>query len=97
MELGFTRGLLSSQAYVDRFKNASIEPKAKSIDFDTAPYQPQYEWLGASAANVHTELNTDETMHITSNTKNAFHISFYGFFIIIPLLQKSPDLFFLLS
>jgi len=52
MELGFTRGLLSSQAYVDRFKNASIEPKAKSIDFDTTPYQPQYEWLGAHAREM---------------------------------------------
>jgi len=52
MELGFTRGLISSQAYVDRFKNADIEPSEKSIDFSTTPYQPQYEWLGAHAREM---------------------------------------------
>jgi len=52
MELGFTRGLISSQAYADRFKNADIEPKVKSIDFDTAPYIKQYEWLGAHARKM---------------------------------------------
>ncbi len=51
-ELGFTRALVSSQAYVDRFKNADIEPVVKSIDFDTAPYLPQYEWLGAHAREM---------------------------------------------
>lgn len=52
MELGFTRGVISSQAYTDRFANADIEPTAKSIDFDTTPYQPQYEWLGAHARQM---------------------------------------------
>jgi len=51
-EFGFTRGFLSSQAYADRFKNAAIEPEQKSIDFDTTPYQPQYEWLGAHAREL---------------------------------------------
>ncbi len=52
LELGFTRGYISSQAYVDRFKNADIRPKVKSIDFDTAPYEAQYEWLGAHARKI---------------------------------------------
>ena len=52
LELGFTRGYISSQAYVDRFKNADIRPKVKSIDFDTGPYQAQYEWLGAHARKM---------------------------------------------
>ena len=52
LELGFTRGYISSQAYADRFKNADIRPKVKSIDFDTAPYEAQYEWLGAHARKM---------------------------------------------
>jgi hypothetical protein len=52
LELGFTRGSISSQAYIDRFKNADIRPKVKSIDFDTAPYEAQYEWLGAHARKM---------------------------------------------
>jgi hypothetical protein len=44
--VGFTRGYMSSQAYVDDFDNAPITPKRKSIDFDTTPFEPQYKWLG---------------------------------------------------
>jgi len=52
LELGFTRGYISSQAYIDRFKNADIRPKVKSIDFDTTSYEAQYEWLGAHARKM---------------------------------------------
>lgn len=46
----FTRGYISSQAYADRFNNADIRPKgSKRPDFDTKPYQAQYQWLGAGA------------------------------------------------
>jgi hypothetical protein len=46
----FTRGYISSQAYADRFKNAPIRPAGdKTPDFDTKPYQAQYQWLGAGA------------------------------------------------
>lgn len=31
LQVGFTRGVLSSQAYVDRFHNAAIRPDKKSI------------------------------------------------------------------
>ncbi len=52
LEVGFTRGYVSSQAYEDRFKNAEIRPSAKSIDFDTAPYIKQYQWLGAHSRKL---------------------------------------------
>ncbi|MDQ1252697.1 MAG: hypothetical protein QG646_1829, partial [Euryarchaeota archaeon] len=52
LDVGFTRGYISSQAYADRFKNAGIRPKVKSIDFDTAPYEAQYKWLGAHAREM---------------------------------------------
>lgn len=46
-DYGFTRGYLSSQAYVDKFDNKDIRPKGKkTIDFDTKPFKAQYEWLG---------------------------------------------------
>lgn len=52
VSLGFTRGYVSSQAYVDRFKNKAIRPSKKSIDFDTSQYIPQYKWLGADARQL---------------------------------------------
>lgn len=52
LDVGFTRGYISSQAYADRFKNAAIRPKVKSIDFDTSRYEDQYEWLGAHAREM---------------------------------------------
>jgi phosphatidylserine/phosphatidylglycerophosphate/cardiolipin synthase-like enzyme len=46
----FTRGYIASQAYADKFKNKDIRPAgAKSLDFDIAPFEPQYKWLGADA------------------------------------------------
>lgn len=46
----FTRGYIASQAYADKFKNRAIRPNgAKTPDFDTKPYQEQYEWLGGDA------------------------------------------------
>jgi phosphatidylserine/phosphatidylglycerophosphate/cardiolipin synthase-like enzyme len=46
----FTRGYIASQAYADKFHNADIRPKGpKTPTFDTAPFQQQYEWLGADA------------------------------------------------
>jgi phosphatidylserine/phosphatidylglycerophosphate/cardiolipin synthase-like enzyme len=50
---GFTRGYLSSQAYAQKFKNAPIRPAgAKTIDYSTAPFKAQYDWLGASARQL---------------------------------------------
>jgi phosphatidylserine/phosphatidylglycerophosphate/cardiolipin synthase-like enzyme len=50
--LGFTRGYVSSQAYVDEFHNAAIEPSPPTFDFDTTSYQPQYHWLGFHARRL---------------------------------------------
>ncbi|MGA2971701.1 MAG: phospholipase D-like domain-containing protein [Candidatus Bathyarchaeia archaeon] len=52
LELGFTRGYVSSQAYADRFQNKPIVPTPKSIDFDTTSYISQYQWLGAHARKI---------------------------------------------
>jgi phosphatidylserine/phosphatidylglycerophosphate/cardiolipin synthase-like enzyme len=49
LKAGFTRGFLSSQAYVDKFKNAPIRPAQKSIDYDTTKFEAQYKWLGFNA------------------------------------------------
>jgi hypothetical protein len=59
LQIGFTRGFLSSQAYVDQFKNAPIRPAQKSITYDTAPFAKQYAWLGFHARElVFDFLNT---------------------------------------
>jgi hypothetical protein len=55
-ELGFTRGYMSSQAYAGRFKNAPFTPKDTTIDYDTAPYEAQYEWLGLDARRLMFEF-----------------------------------------
>jgi hypothetical protein len=52
VELGFTRGYISSQAYTDRFHNEPIRPKDKSIEFDTTSYKKKYQWLGAHARKI---------------------------------------------
>lgn len=53
LEMGFTRGYVSSQAYADRFKNnKNILPKNKSIDFDTSKNRIVYEWLGTHARKL---------------------------------------------
>lgn len=52
LEVGFTRSFLSSQAYVDRWHNAGLCPKPQTLDFDPAPYEPQYAWLGYHARKM---------------------------------------------
>jgi hypothetical protein len=37
LEVGFTRGCISSQAYAKRFENADIEPSPATAVFDTEP------------------------------------------------------------
>jgi phosphatidylserine/phosphatidylglycerophosphate/cardiolipin synthase-like enzyme len=55
-ELGLTRGYVSSQAYVAKFQNKDIRPQPKTLDYHTAPYQPQYEWLGWHARKIVFDL-----------------------------------------
>jgi phosphatidylserine/phosphatidylglycerophosphate/cardiolipin synthase-like enzyme len=52
LEIGFTSGYISSQAYADLFRNAPILPKTPRINFDTKPFERQYEWLGAHARRI---------------------------------------------
>ena len=53
-DFGFTKGYLSSQAYADKFKNQDFRPaitkdQPKTVDFNTQPFEAQYEWLGGKA------------------------------------------------
>jgi len=55
-EVGLTRGYVSSQAYSTKFKNADIRQEPKTLDYDTTPFQPQYEWLGWHARKLVFDL-----------------------------------------
>ena len=59
LQIGFTRGFLSSQAYVDEFQNAAIRPAKKSLTFDTAPFEKQYVWLGFHARQMIVQFLND--------------------------------------
>ncbi len=48
-EFGFTRGYLTSQAYADKFHNKDFREEPKTLDYDTKPFEAQYEWLGFHA------------------------------------------------
>jgi phosphatidylserine/phosphatidylglycerophosphate/cardiolipin synthase-like enzyme len=58
-ELGLTRGYISSQAYASMFGNKIIRPLPKSLDYNTQPFQPQYEWLGYHARKMIFDLLAD--------------------------------------
>jgi len=45
-QLGFTRGFLSSQAYLDRFGGEDFSPEPLTLDSDTAPFHEKWRWLG---------------------------------------------------
>ncbi|WP_395607922.1 phospholipase D-like domain-containing protein [Pseudomonas sp. B22129] len=58
VNIGFTRGFASSQAYGDRFNNETrILPPARSaprayLDLDMAPFEKNYAWLGFEARQL---------------------------------------------
>lgn len=58
VNVGFTRGFASSQAYADRFNNeAGIlpvpgSPAAASLDHDMTPFENNYAWLGFEARRL---------------------------------------------
>jgi len=54
-ELGLTRAYISSQAYATKFGNKDIRPE-KSLDYDTQPLQPAYQWLGFHARQMIFDL-----------------------------------------
>jgi phosphatidylserine/phosphatidylglycerophosphate/cardiolipin synthase-like enzyme len=71
-DIGFTRGYISSQAYADKFKNAPIRPRGKkTIDFNTARFQEQYDWLGYHARKLLLEF-FDECLKDNSITVDLF-------------------------
>jgi hypothetical protein len=60
IEVAFTRGYLSSQAYADTFHNAPFEPKpGGDWQFDTAPFHAQWTWLGGHARQAIIDFLND--------------------------------------
>jgi hypothetical protein len=51
-ELGFTRGSFEPHVFAERFGDVAIVPRGPTIDFDTAPFQAAYEWLGSDARRL---------------------------------------------
>ena len=45
-QLGFTRGYLSSQAYLDRFGGEDFTPDPLTLDSETKDFQDKWRWLG---------------------------------------------------
>jgi phosphatidylserine/phosphatidylglycerophosphate/cardiolipin synthase-like enzyme len=70
LEMGFTRGYLSSQAYHDKFHNAPLRP-GKTLDYDTGPYKQQYEWLGFHARKMVFDF-LDECLRDAAVTIDVF-------------------------
>jgi phosphatidylserine/phosphatidylglycerophosphate/cardiolipin synthase-like enzyme len=52
LDVGFTRGFLSSQAYADRFDNAPFQPDDPTISFSTKPFERRWNWLGFHARRL---------------------------------------------
>ena len=61
IEIAFTRGYLSSQAYTDLFDNASYKPKTAKGDWqaDTSGLQKQWAWLGGHARQALIDFLND--------------------------------------
>ncbi|MES2594481.1 MAG: phospholipase D-like domain-containing protein [Verrucomicrobiota bacterium] len=62
VNVGFTRGFASSQAYADRFNNeagilpAPNSPSAASLEHDMTPFEKNYEWLGFEVRRLILEV-----------------------------------------
>ncbi len=76
VNVGFTRGFASSQAYADRFDNErkilpapTSKPRA-SLEHDMAPFEQHYAWLGFEARRLILEL-LDEVENDASLTLDA--------------------------
>ncbi len=91
IEIAFTRGYLSSQAYVDLFGNASFSPKPAKGDWraDTSGLQKQWAWLGAHARQAVIDFLND--VHQTPDaTLDAFVYDFNEPDIIEALIFLGP-------
>ncbi len=90
-QLGFTRGYISSQAYAEQFHNAPFEPSPPTFDFDTTPYQAQYQWLGFHARRLILDFIA-ETLADQSLSLDVFAYDFDEPAIIRQLGQLGPRL-----
>lgn len=76
VNVGFTRGFASSQAYADRFHNETgiLPPlnaaSGDSLDHDMAPFEANYEWLGFEARRL-VYQTLDEVVNDASLTLDA--------------------------
>ena len=52
LRIGFTRSYVSSQAYFEMFHNADIRQLPKTLDYDTAKFKKQYDFLGYTAQKL---------------------------------------------
>ncbi|CAJ5327021.1 phospholipase D-like domain-containing protein [Burkholderia pseudomallei] len=61
IEVAFTRGYLSSQAYADKFHNAPFQPKSDRGDWDfaTGPFKDEWIWLGGHARQAIVDFFND--------------------------------------
>jgi hypothetical protein len=72
VELGFTRGNLSSQAYMDKWgKDLPFGPTPKSLDYDYAQYEEKYAWLGFHARKMMVQF-IDECVKDPRSTLDLF-------------------------
>jgi len=90
-QLGFTRGYISSQAYAEQFHNDPIEPTPPTFNFDTSPYQPQYQWLGFHARRLMFDF-VAETVADQGLSLDVFAYDFDEPDIIRQLGQLGPRL-----
>jgi hypothetical protein len=86
VNVGFTRGFASSQAYVDRFNNetgilpAPGSPDSASLEHDMSPFAKHYEWLGFEARRlIHAVLD-----QVSADTNLTLDALIYEF--------KEPDI-----
>jgi len=93
IEVAFTRGYLSSQAYADKFNNKRYSP-SKQVDgwqFDTSTYQGQWAWLGGHARQVLIDFFA-ECRDTPKATLDAFVYDLNEPDIIQAFITLAPDL-----
>jgi phosphatidylserine/phosphatidylglycerophosphate/cardiolipin synthase-like enzyme len=72
VELGFTRGYVSSQAYTEKWgKDPAFGPTPKSLDYDYTPYEEKYLWLGFHARKLMIDF-IDEVVKDPRSTLDLF-------------------------
>lgn len=91
IEVAFTRGYLSSQAYADKFDNAPYRPSGQvsGWDFDTSGLQAQWQWLGGHARQTVIDFLID-CRDTPGATLDAFVFDFNEPDIIRALVSLAP-------